>query len=421
MAVVEDLGSPPEVEAPPAFTVDDLPEVPSSAGEEGETPVDFSLSDLEGGQYGVGDSPEVGVETADLDSGTDLETASQTDADVKDTTEGQDDAEGEAVAAGADTSLGMEGFEAGAGIGVEDAPDDVEGLSEPEPAGAVASVEIDFGELDLGAAEPTSTFDSLSELVIEAPSTERDVDASAPARRIRYRDLARLERRRKFAVFVRQSLTGLLTILIVGGGGAVAGYYGLINFPGITPPDRVRSVPPPLALPGPVPQSAIMNHVLLIDTWPTAETPLSTAEALRSRLPNLLFFVTPLEVAGTRRFALYVGPAYSAVEANALKDPVAVVLDRLNPNDWRVLNAPYAFYFGEYDSATNAEGRVQALAEISIPAYSLQVAYADGTTGVRVYGGAFSDEFQAAEMGRMVSDADVGGLVLTSRRGTLPE
>ena len=435
VAVVEDLGSPPEVEAPPAFTVDDLPEVPSSASEEGETPVDFSLSDLGGGQYGVGDSPEVGVETADLDSGTDLETASQTDADVEDDAEGQDDAAGEAVAAGADTSLGMEGFEAGAGIGVlhppdelegapnelVDAPDDVEGLSEPEPAGAVASVGIDFGELDLEAAAPASTSGSLSELVIAEPSTEADVDASAPARRIRYRGLARLERRRKFAVFVRQSLAGLLTILIVGGGGAVAAYYGLINFPGITPPDRVRSVPPPLALPGPVPQSAIMNHVLFIDTWPTAETPLSTAEALLSRLPNLLFFVTPLEVAGTRRFALYVGPAYSAVEANALKDPVAVVLDRLNPNDWRVLNAPYAFYFGEYDSATNAEGRVQALAEISIPAYSLQVAYADGTTGVRVYGGAFSDEFQAAEMGRMVSDADVGGIVLTSRRGTLPE
>lgn len=164
-----------------------------------------------------------------------------------------------------------------------------------------------------------------------------------------------------------------------------------------------------------------MSHVLFVDSWRTIETPLSTADALRSRLPDLLFFVTPLEVAGALQYALYVGPAYSAVEADALKDPVALVMDRLDPNDWRVLNAPYAFYFGEYDSPTNAEGRIRALAGISIPAYSLQVAYPDGTTAVRVYGGAFSDEFQAAEMGRMVSDADVGGMVLTSRRGILPE
>ena len=425
----------PEDEAPGAFTVDDLPEVPSSAGEDGETPDDFAVTGLGGAQYGVGDSPKVGVETADLDFGTDLEVASRADGDVEDTdegqdgAEGQDDAEGEVVAAGADTSPGMEGFEAGAGIGLEGAPDELEdaadvvdGLSEPESADAVASVGIDFGKLELGVGDPTSTSESLSELVVEEPSREADVDASPPARRLRYRGLARLERRRKRAAFIRQLLTGLLTILIVGGGGVAAAYYGLVNIPGITPPDRVRSyVPPAVALPGPVPQTAIMSHVLLIDSWRTIETPLTTADALRSRLPNLLFFVTPLEVAGARQFALYVGPAYSAVEANALKDPVAVVMDRLDPNDWSVRNAPYAFYFGEYDSATNAEGRVQALARISIPAYSLQVAYPDGTTGVRVYGGAFSDEFQAAEMGRMVSDADVGGMVLTSRRGTLPE
>ena len=138
-------------------------------------------------------------------------------------------------------------------------------------------------------------------------------------------------------------------------------------------------------------------------------------------ISNLLFFVTPIEVAGARQFALYAGPAYSAVEANALKDPIAIVMDRLDPNDWTVLNAPYAFYFGEYDSATNAAGRIQALAGISIPAYALQVSYSDGSTAVRVYGGAFPDEFQAVQMGRLVSDADVGGMVLTSRRGTLPE
>jgi len=417
---VEPVPGVPEDEAPPAFSVDDPPELPSSAGEDGETPDAFSVTGLEGAQYGAGDSPEVEVETAALDSGMDLEVASPADGDVEDTPEVRDDAEGEAVAVGAGTALGMDGFEPGAGIGLEDVADDVEGISDPESAGAVASDGIDFGELDFEVAEPASTSDSLTELVVEEAS-EADVDAAPSTRRPRYRGLARLERRRKRAVVVRHFVTGLLTILIVGGGGVATAYYGLVNIPGITPPDRVRSyVPPPVALPGPVPQTAIMSHVLLIDSWRAIETPLTAADALRSRLPNLLFFVTPLEVAGALQFALHVGPAYSAVEADALKEPLAVVMDRLDPSDWSVLNAPYAFFFGEYDSATNAEGRVQALAGVPIPAYSLQVAYPDGTTAVRVYGGAFSDEFQAADMGRMVSDADVGGMVLTSRRGTLP-
>ena len=296
----------------PAFTVDDAPGLPSSAGEDAETPDAFGITDLEGAQYGADDSPEVAAETADLDSGTDLEAASPADPDVEDR------------------------------IGLEDAAADVEEPSAPVPAGAVAGDGIDFGETGFGAPELTSTSDSLSELVVEEPSEEADAEDSPPARRLRYRGLARLERRRKRVAFVRQFLTALVTISIVGGGGVAAAYYGLVTIPGIT---RVRSyVPPPAALPGPVPQTAIMSHVLLIDSWRTIETPLSTADALRSRLPDLLFFITPMEVEGARQFALYVGPAYSAVEADALKDPLAVVMTRLDPNDWSVLNAPYAFF-----------------------------------------------------------------------------
>ena len=97
-------GLPELPEEPPAFSVDDPPELPSSEGEDGETSDAFSIPRLEGSQYDVGDSrdaaleadvPEaeavvseaeesteasgtaeagdVGVGTADLDSGSDLE------------------------------------------------------------------------------------------------------------------------------------------------------------------------------------------------------------------------------------------------------------------------------------------------------------------------------------------------------------
>ena len=452
VAPVEGLGGAlPEEEASPPFTVDDPPELPSSAGEDGETPDSFSVTDLEGAQYGAGDSSEVAVKTADLDSEADQDVASPTDVDemkaaggeedaeglkgtaVEDDIESQmgaavqDDASGEAVATGGDASPDMEDFEAGAGLVAEDTPDrfedaadDVGEPSDLEPASAVASDGIDFGAVNFGVEVPDVVSGSLSELVVEESPTE--VDLSPPERRRSYKGLARLERRRKRNVFVRQVLTGLFTLLIVGGGGFAVAYYGYVNIPGITPAERVRSyVPPPVILPGPTPRSPVMSHALLVDSWFTMETPLTTADALRSRLPNLLFFVTPVEEDGARQFALFVGPAYSAVEANALKDPLAVVMDRLDPNDWTVRDAPYAFYFGEYDTAVNAQGRIQALAAASIPAYALQVDYPDGATGVRVYGGAFSDEFQAVEMGRMINDADIGGMVLTFRRGNLPE
>ena len=97
-------GLPELPEEPPAFSVDDPPELLSSEGEDGETSDAFSIPSLEGSQYDAGDSrdaaleadaPEaeavvseaeesteasgtaeagdVGVGTADLDSGSDLE------------------------------------------------------------------------------------------------------------------------------------------------------------------------------------------------------------------------------------------------------------------------------------------------------------------------------------------------------------
>ena len=456
---VEAASGPPEGEAPAGLTVDDLPELPEGVGEDGEAPAAFSVTGLEGAQYQADDSPGVGAETAELDSGADLEVGSPVDAEAEDAADSEEDAErvadaeGEAVAASADTSLAADpsqdtgGFETEAGIDLGDALDDLEALSGqemlegPEFADAVASDGIDSGVVDLtipdpvesgaglapGLGEPVAFSDALSELIIEEPPEEEgeeDVVEEEPERRRKrkYRGLARLERERRRSAILRQFLTGALTILIVGGGGLAVAYYGLVNIPGITPPDRVRSyAPAPSVLPGLIPRSAIMTHVLRIDSWRSMETPLSTKAALESRLPDLLFFITPVEVEGTLQFALYVGPAYDALEANALKDPVAVVMDRLDPDDWSVRDAPYAFYFGEYDTVANAAGRIEALAGASIPAYGLEVAYPDGTTGVRVYGGAFTDEFEAAPMGRMVNSADIGGMVLTFRHGTLPE
>ena len=312
---------------------------------------------------------------------------------------------------------------AAAGDSAFDDPD----LGSPEPVAPLATSDAAPGDPSVGAGESIAVdaaveamgagTDALPEDTVG--ETAVDLEEGPPHKMT---GLEELDRRRKRGARVRQLLVGMATALIVGGGGITAAYFGFINIPGVTPPERVRSaVPPPIELPGPTPETPVISHVLTVDAWRSMETASSTVDALRGRLPELLFFVTVIEVAGADQYALLAGPAFSAVEADALKEPLAEVLDRLNPAMWTVQEARYSFFFGEYAEAADAAGRVQSLAVLSIPAHVLEVSYADGTTGLRVYGGAFVDEFQAVAMGRLLRANDLGDVRLTLRRGRLPQ
>lgn len=140
-------------------------------------------------------------------------------------------------------------------------------------------------------------------------------------------------------------------------------------------------------------------------------------------MPDLLGFVTVLAIDGERRFALVMGPAYSAAEANDLKSPLetAFVLVVADPEIWTVQAAPYSFFFGEYEGLGPANAHVQELADLSVPAFVLQVTYTAGATALRVYGGAFSDEFDAAGMGQLLTEHGLDDAPLTERRGQLPD
>ena len=423
---------PPEDEAPPTFSADDLPKTTDA----------FSLSGLKGAQYDSEVSPEVGSDPDQAPPAQSDEVETVASLDVEPTALVDDGGESAADVESTGAGVGVVDDLAAVDLGVADTADSGSGaaarLGEPAPASG-APVELDAEDApgEVGVAASPGLFSAAASppaLGVEAspvaftaqpsPTEELGEEAAAEGKaRGRYRGLARLRWQKRREVLMRLVLITLATSVLGGGGFYAIAYSGLINIPGITPDDRVRTyVPPPAALPGPTPQTPIMTHVLFIDFWSEIEDVWAIRDALRGRLPNLLFFVTPLDVNGRSQFALYAGPAYNAVEATALREPVAVVMtDRENPADWEVRGRQYAFYFGEYESEVNAQGRVEALARASIPAYSLQVAYADGSSRVRVYGGAFRDEVEAEEMGRMVNAADIGALVLTPRRGTLPE
>ena len=366
------------------------------------------------------------------------------------------DVDEDAIAEAANTSLNIEGFETGAGFDLEGGTDGGDGEVEIETmeikAGSVK--EGDFQQTrspepaELGSQDPMVAHDlggsdrgnrgiaarvnrPIPDLTI--PGDPDDVDDArslserTPGRRrprARHRGLEALERRRKRKTGARWLLIAASTLLVVGGGGVAVAYFGVVDISGITPPERSGSaVPAPVDLPGPQPETPVMSHVVFVDTWREIQTPLAMADALRERMPHLLGFVTTLLMDGDRQFALMVGPAYSAADANDLKVPLAAAFELLNPNpeNWSVRESRYSFFLGEYATLPEANRRVQELADLSVPAFVLQVTYTGEGRALRVYGGAFSDEVQAREMGRLLRNNDLSDVPLIERRGRLPD
>lgn len=381
------------------------------------------------------------------------------------------DVDEDAMAEAAKTSISMDGFETGAGFDLEGQPDEVgqdleiemmeirssafdevdfqqsEASDSTELAGEVPAVGTNLGGSDGGdpgiqstadlTIEPTAdlTIQPAADLTVPAQvdlTIPEDDEGSLllqtpPAEKAgpkaRHRGLEELERKRKRRARARWVIAAASTVLLFGGGGFAMAYLGVVEIPGYTPPDRSRfGAPTPVELPGPQPETAVMSHVVFVDTWREIQTPLAMADALQERMPDLLGFVSTLLIDGDRHYALMVGPAYNAAEANDLKVPLAEAFDLLNPDpdSWSVLDAPYSFFLGEYETVEEANGRVQELANLSVPTFVLQVTYAAEPGALRVYGGAFSDEVQARGMGRLLRENDLGDAPFTERRGRLP-
>ena len=318
---------------------------------------------------------------------------------------------------------------------LEDLPDGEGGHGEAMEVRSSTFDELDLAEAEASAsAEPDRSVSRHVDLTIpdRVDLTIPDLDEASlllptPADdnarpKARHRGLEALERVQKRRNRTRRLMMALV-VLIVGGGGFAATYLGFVEIPGVTPAEWSRFyVPAPAALPGPQSDAPVMSHAIFIDTWRETETLRAWADALQVRMPELLGFVTPVSVDGDLQYALLVGPAYNSAEADGLKAPLAVAFELLNPDPagWAVREAPYSFFLGEYETLEEANGRVQTLADLSIPAFVLRVTYPDQAGAHRVYSGAYSDEVQAEAMGRLLGDSDLNDAPFTELRGRPP-
>ena len=107
-------------EEPPAFSVDDPPELPSSEGEDGETSDAFSMPSLGGSQYDVGDSRDVALEADAPEAGAVV-------------SEAEESTEASGTAEGGDLGVGTADLDSGVDLEAETSVEGETPLVEPVP------------------------------------------------------------------------------------------------------------------------------------------------------------------------------------------------------------------------------------------------------------------------------------------------
>ena len=234
-----------------------------------------------------------------------------------------------------------------------------------------------------------------------------------------------------------------------------AGWFGLIDVPGISPRRSAASVtaPPegaleasaqvddgaaaglpvstsegdeaasgtPTAPADLVASSPLQAWGLRIGAFRNREVAREQADLMASRAPGHLFVVVPVEVQGTRYYRVVSSLAEEQTDAEAMRSDLATRLGSTESDQWLVRRAPMAFLVAEASTEEEALGRVEILDAAGVDTFVMALPRADGSRLFRVYAGAYANAQEAATMGALLESAGVVDAPLVERRGILPE
>ncbi len=248
-----------------------------------------------------------------------------------------------------------------------------------------------------------------------------------PSREARLKEAARTPPKRRSAPRKPFPFVGVgLIVVLVGLLGVVAGTaLGFLNVPGLTfLQDFFGEIPdPPLTLAGPQPTDEVLRLSLVLFDYKEQELTDAAAmlDALRNRLPQVLFILVPEEVGGDLQYALLAGPASDRIEVEDLRGPLAEVLSREAPASWTVRETPRAFHLGRGETLAQARELLSSAEARGIRAYVLQVTLPDGSEAYEVLAGAYQGVSDARRMQLILRDSGFRDVPLIERRGRLPE
>jgi hypothetical protein len=215
---------------------------------------------------------------------------------------------------------------------------------------------------------------------------------------------------------------GVLALVLIAAGGTAAGMF---NVPGFTWLQGIfGEVPyPELTLPGAQPLEPVLRFSLQLDVYQEDElgVAIEMRNALRQRLPGLLFNLAPTGDAESASYALYAGPAVDAVEAENLRAPISQVITREDPESWPMRPTPRAFFLGETETLAEAEEYLVTVEADGGLGYVLHVTYPDGSEGYQILSGAFQGVEDARWWQLALRRAGFRDAPLIERRGRPPE
>lgn len=210
----------------------------------------------------------------------------------------------------------------------------------------------------------------------------------------------------------------LLVVALGLGGWVVARRYldgaaARAESPPPTAPQEQAAAQPREPVLTPVPYS------VAVEAHPDFDRALERVRSLQAAEPQIPFFLAPI---------LYDSIIYYRVLAGLLPDTsTASVLNRrlfeaghkTDADAWTVRPTIWAFHLDDFDSREAAEARSEALMELGIPTYVVEVPYTVGPARYRLYAGAYEGPAQGGVMTRLLEEAGVPAR-LVQRMGPRP-
>lgn len=260
--------------------------------------------------------------------------------------------------------------------------------SEPGPEGMVST------------GEPVSAMVAAAQHAEQAEHAEHAEHTSADAS-LNEPVVIRIERGSRRAP-LEVLLLLLLAVVAAGAGWWVYQEY----FAGPTAPVATEVEPPPAPpaargqpMDTPIPVS------VAVEVHPDMAGAAERVAALRAAAPGIDFYLAPVSVSGSLYYRLYAGPVADAETGTALLQRLVDAGHKTAFDSWAVRPTGLAFLLGEYDTRSDAERRVEFLAEEEIPGYVVPYPFDRGADRYRVYGGAYESEVEAAVMREMLENA----------------
>jgi hypothetical protein len=200
---------------------------------------------------------------------------------------------------------------------------------------------------------------------------------------------------------------------------------GVFDIPGLMwLQNMFYEIPPPtLEIQGRFAVGPILRYSLQLKTYEEDELGLAIEmrDALRGRDPQLLFNLSPMLIEGAVTYVLYAGPAADAVEAENLRGPLEGIFAREDPESWRPVVTPRAFYLGREGTLEEARELLASVEARGALAYILRTTYVDGTAGFEVLSGSFETAEEARWWQEDLHRKGFEDLALVDRRGSPPE